>query len=68
MGRQLRFEAARAFRTLRISYRKPMRLIPANETSELTADATTHAEGQPARLIELTLPSAMRIWRVPNSR
>ncbi|KAG6879860.1 hypothetical protein C0992_010529 [Termitomyces sp. T32_za158] len=58
LGRALRYEPARAFRTLLISYRTPMQQIPVN-----SLDA--HSKPQ---LVELNLPTAMRVWRPGNSK
>ncbi|KAF5385322.1 hypothetical protein D9615_001326 [Tricholomella constricta] len=59
LGRTLRYEPARAFRTLLISYRTPMQNIPGNSV-----------EGSSLKLqaVELDLPSAMRVWRPRNSK
>ena len=60
MGRQLRFEPARAFRTLLISYCKPTEYVPgdadAGADAEKVAETNAHAAG---RLVELSLPSAL---------
>ncbi|KAG6832548.1 hypothetical protein H0H92_000177 [Tricholoma furcatifolium] len=56
LGRTLRYEPARAFRTLLISYRTPMQHIPANTL-----------EGK-SQTIELNLPAAMRVWQPKNSK
>ncbi|KAF7303262.1 RNA binding protein [Mycena kentingensis (nom. inval.)] len=50
LGRVLRYEPARAFRTLYISYREPVQYIPA-------------ADGKGPQTIHLDLPSAMRMCR-----
>ncbi|KAF7311102.1 RNA binding protein [Mycena chlorophos] len=55
-GRILRFERARAFRTLLISYRPPVQTIP-----------SPNGKG-PGETIELDLPHAMRMWRPRNSK
>ncbi|KAG6817739.1 hypothetical protein H0H87_004530 [Tephrocybe sp. NHM501043] len=56
LGRTLRYEPARAFRTLLISYRTPMQHIPAHGL-----------EGN-SKIVELNLPTAMRAWRPRNSK
>ncbi|KAG6877870.1 hypothetical protein C0993_002871 [Termitomyces sp. T159_Od127] len=54
LGRSLRYEPARAFRTLLISYRTPM---------QNSLDASSKPQA-----VELNLPTAMRIWRSRNPR
>ncbi|KAJ7070828.1 hypothetical protein C8F01DRAFT_1107992 [Mycena amicta] len=54
-GRVLRYEPARAFRTLLISYRPPVQFIPATN-------------GKDGEAIQLDLPHAMRMWRPRNSK
>ncbi|KAJ3750666.1 hypothetical protein DFH05DRAFT_106125 [Lentinula detonsa] len=56
-GRILRFEAARAHRSLLISYRTPTQKI-------ISTDNDTSSE----KTVELTLPSAMRINKFRNSK
>ncbi|KAG6866048.1 hypothetical protein C0991_009145 [Blastosporella zonata] len=58
LGRTLRYEPARAFRTLLISYRTPMQHIPA-----YGLDANSNPQ-----VVELNLPTAMRAWRPRNSK
>ncbi|KNZ75039.1 hypothetical protein J132_05329 [Termitomyces sp. J132] len=55
LGRTLRYEPARAFRTLLISYRTPMQFPPNN------------LDPSP-KPVELNLPTAMRVWRPKNSK
>ncbi|EGO05305.1 hypothetical protein SERLA73DRAFT_157880 [Serpula lacrymans var. lacrymans S7.3] len=57
MGRYLRFEPARAFRTLLISYRCPRQYVPSDSTGRVFGDFKRD------RLVELELPSAMKLWR-----
>ncbi|KAH7930380.1 hypothetical protein BV22DRAFT_1028340 [Leucogyrophana mollusca] len=60
LGRYLRYEPARAFRTLLISYRIPRQFIPSgvpDGTSDFGRDG-----------VELELPTTMRIWRQPGVR
>ncbi|KIY51237.1 hypothetical protein FISHEDRAFT_70880 [Fistulina hepatica ATCC 64428] len=59
MGRLLRYEPARAFRTLLISYRVPRQIVP-------TVGTSTQPE-QP-QTIELDLPYAMRLWKPHNTK
>ncbi|KAJ6621088.1 hypothetical protein B0H10DRAFT_2215358 [Mycena sp. CBHHK59/15] len=56
LGRVLRYEPARAFRTLLISYRTPMQFIP-------SGDRNKGGEN-----IQLDPPFAMRLWRPRNSK
>ncbi|KAF8922105.1 hypothetical protein CPB85DRAFT_1427438 [Mucidula mucida] len=60
LGRHLRYEPARAFRTLLISYRSPVQFIPNAENSP--------AEYGRGKHVELDLPYAMRLWKPRNSR
>ncbi|KAG5644609.1 hypothetical protein DXG03_008087 [Asterophora parasitica] len=57
LGRTLRYEPARAFRTLLISYRTPMQNVPGNQGNSAKPQA-----------VELDLPFAMRLWRPWNSK
>ncbi|KAJ7651730.1 hypothetical protein DFH06DRAFT_552250 [Mycena polygramma] len=56
LGRVLRYEPARAFRTLLISYRTPVQFIP-------SVDRKTRGE-----TIQLDAPLAMRVWRPRNTK
>ncbi|KAJ7225256.1 hypothetical protein GGX14DRAFT_637859 [Mycena pura] len=56
LGRVLRYEPARAFRTLLISYRTPVQFIPSGDRKG--GDET----------IQLDPPHAMRLWRPRNSK
>ncbi|KAG6862152.1 hypothetical protein C0995_004234 [Termitomyces sp. Mi166 len=58
LGRTLRYEPARAFRTLLISYRTPMQQILPN-----SLDSNSKPQ-----VVELNLPAAMRVWRSRNSK
>ncbi|ESK98071.1 rna-binding protein [Moniliophthora roreri MCA 2997] len=58
LGRTLRYEPARAFRTLLISYRTPTQDMPTEQN-----DADINIPGQ---RVELELPFAMRIWKAKN--
>ncbi|KAF8898973.1 hypothetical protein BD779DRAFT_50484 [Infundibulicybe gibba] len=62
MGRILRYEPARAFRTLIISYRAPTQFIPAGNPAEGRSGA------RDGEIIKLDLPFAMRIWRPKNTK
>ncbi|KDR85423.1 hypothetical protein GALMADRAFT_234290 [Galerina marginata CBS 339.88] len=59
LGRILRYEPARAFRSLLISYRTPTQLV-----GPLVANPPTITNAE----IELDLPEAMRIWKHRSSR
>ncbi|KAK7059212.1 hypothetical protein VNI00_001839 [Paramarasmius palmivorus] len=61
LGRNLRYEPARAFRTLLISYRTPTEDIPMEQNN------TDGNLPLPERR-ELTLPFAMRIWKAKNHK
>ncbi|GLB35936.1 putative RNA recognition motif containing protein [Lyophyllum shimeji] len=65
LGRTLRYEPARAFRTLLISYRTPMQTITGNNVE---GHPTTGSEPFRPQAIELKLPFAMRVWRPRNSK
>ncbi|KAJ6575338.1 hypothetical protein B0H19DRAFT_1254903 [Mycena capillaripes] len=56
LGRVLRYEPARAFRTLLISYRTPVQFIPAGDRK---------GRGD---TIQLDPPLAMRLWRPRNTK
>ncbi|KAG2155623.1 hypothetical protein DEU56DRAFT_847357 [Suillus clintonianus] len=62
MGRYLRYEPARALRTLLISYRTPRQFAPPSDTKSGFGDLQG---GEP---VDLDLPWAMKISRVPGSR
>ncbi|KAG1774068.1 hypothetical protein EV702DRAFT_558139 [Suillus placidus] len=62
MGRYLRYEPARALRTLLISYRTPRQFAPSSDTKSSFGDLQ---DGKPA---DIDLPWAMKISRVPGSR
>ncbi|KAJ7161358.1 hypothetical protein C8R43DRAFT_331590 [Mycena crocata] len=55
LGRVLRYEPARAFRTLLISYRTPVQFIPSGDRSG-------------GKNVQLDPPLAMRLWRPRNSK
>ncbi|KAJ6504401.1 hypothetical protein DFH09DRAFT_292099 [Mycena vulgaris] len=57
LGRVLRYEPARAFRTLLISYRTPIQFIPSGDRSK-------GGGGN----VQLDPPLAMRLWRPRNSK
>ncbi|KAJ7675396.1 hypothetical protein B0H17DRAFT_135636 [Mycena rosella] len=57
LGRVLRYEPARAFRTLLISYRTPMQFISSGDRSKGGGEN-----------IQLDPPLAMRLWRPRNSK
>lgn len=60
LGRLLRYEPARAFRTLLVSYRAPIQAIGHR------LDHTSQTKD--TQVIELALPSAMRMWKPNPSR
>lgn len=62
LGRHLRYEPARAFRTLLLSYRTPMQFIPIADRDAVPGE---HNRG---KHVELDLPYAMRLWRPRNSK
>ncbi|KAG1754829.1 uncharacterized protein EDB91DRAFT_255420 [Suillus paluster] len=62
MGRYLRYEPARALRTLLISYRTPRQFAPSSDTKSGFGDL------RDSKPIDLDLPWAMKISRVPGSR
>ncbi|KAJ7492410.1 hypothetical protein FB451DRAFT_531569 [Mycena latifolia] len=57
LGRVLRYEPARAFRTLLISYRTPIQFIPSGDRSKGGGEN-----------VQLDPPLAMRLWRPRNSK
>ncbi|KAJ7040393.1 hypothetical protein C8F04DRAFT_255421 [Mycena alexandri] len=57
LGRVLRYEPARAFRTLLISYRAPVQFIPSGDRGKGGGET-----------IQLDPPLAMRIWRPRNTK
>ncbi|KIJ66334.1 hypothetical protein HYDPIDRAFT_26694 [Hydnomerulius pinastri MD-312] len=64
MGRYLRYEPARAFRTLLVSYRSPKQYLRPTDgarTSFLNA-------GEEGKIVELELPTAMRILKTPGTK
>ncbi|KAL5519269.1 hypothetical protein ACEPAH_952 [Sanghuangporus vaninii] len=63
MGRYLRYENARARRTLWISYRTPMYFMPCSSQDEEGPDIVTDETGVKGRWIESDLPDALRIWK-----
>ncbi|KAG1813254.1 uncharacterized protein BJ212DRAFT_422216 [Suillus subaureus] len=62
MGRYLRYEPARALRTLLVSYRTPRQFAPSSDTKSSFGDLQ---DGKP---VDLDLPWAMKISRVPGSK
>ncbi|KAF8221675.1 hypothetical protein L208DRAFT_659669 [Tricholoma matsutake] len=64
LGRTLRYEPARAFRTLLISYRTPVQYIPFNRETRSTGNDLPKA----GQTVELDLPNAMRVWKPRNSK
>ncbi|RDB29418.1 hypothetical protein Hypma_015762 [Hypsizygus marmoreus] len=66
LGRTLRYEPARAFRTLLISYRTPMHHPPTSSVDDhVNAGNHPSKSGPP---VELDLPSTMRVWKPRNSK
>ncbi|KAF8913080.1 hypothetical protein CPB84DRAFT_1760296 [Gymnopilus junonius] len=61
LGRILRYEPARAFRSLIISYRTPTQFVTSSGT---TMNIPTPVCGE----MELDLPYAMRVWKQKNLR
>ncbi|KAJ7170094.1 hypothetical protein C8R46DRAFT_223301 [Mycena filopes] len=57
LGRVLRYEPARAFRTLLISYRAPVQFIPSGDRGKGGGET-----------IQLNPPLAMRMWRPRNTK
>ncbi|KAJ7751270.1 hypothetical protein DFH07DRAFT_531521 [Mycena maculata] len=57
LGRVLRYEPARAFRTLLISYRTPIQFIPSGDRGKGGGEN-----------VQLDPPLAMRLWRPQNSK
>ncbi|KAF8433581.1 hypothetical protein L210DRAFT_975593 [Boletus edulis BED1] len=64
LGRCLRYEPARAFRTLLISYRSPRQYFRQREAPRKANFLPT----EDPRFIELQLPNAMRIVRTPGTK
>ncbi|KAF9245752.1 hypothetical protein BU15DRAFT_70822 [Melanogaster broomeanus] len=64
MGRHLRYEPARVFRTLLISYRSPRQYIRQGDDSK----RATLLASEDNKHIELELPTAMRIVRTPGTK
>ncbi|KAF8973637.1 hypothetical protein BDZ97DRAFT_1912112 [Flammula alnicola] len=62
LGRILRYEPARAFRTLLVSYRTPTQNFRSAGIDGANSFSSINKE------IELELPDAMRIWKHRNSR
>ncbi|KAJ3511484.1 hypothetical protein NLJ89_g4071 [Agrocybe chaxingu] len=62
LGRILRYEPARAFRTLLISYRTPTHLARSVGPNESNLVSFASQE------VELEVPNSMRIWKHRNSR
>ncbi|KAJ7596658.1 hypothetical protein C8J56DRAFT_292852 [Mycena floridula] len=62
MGRILRYEQARAFRTLLISYRIPTQFVPSN------GDTSAPFDPKNVKEITLDMPSAMRLCKPRNAR
>ncbi|KAI0936866.1 hypothetical protein AcV5_004897 [Taiwanofungus camphoratus] len=61
LGRVLRYEPARAFRTLLISYRLPGRILPSTGSNEyLDINQNQNIDSEP--------PNAMRIYRPQNAK
>lgn len=58
LGRYLRYEPARAFRTLLISYRTPSQAAASNEVTGLPS----------GEIVKLELPQAIRMWKPKNSK
>lgn len=67
LGRNLRYEPARAFRTLLVSYRTPTQYIPVNINRESQVHNNYHPH-QTSQSVTLDLPFAMRIWKPANSK
>ncbi|KAF8559994.1 hypothetical protein OG21DRAFT_1502343 [Imleria badia] len=64
LGRYLRYEPARAFRTLLVSYRSPRQYIRQRDASR----KTNFLPMEDPRFIELQLPNAIRIVRTPGTK
>ncbi|KAF8841966.1 hypothetical protein BDN67DRAFT_1010225 [Paxillus ammoniavirescens] len=64
MGRHLRYEPARAFRTLLVSYRSPKQYIRQGDVPKRATFLATEDN----KFIELELPTAMRIVRIPGTK
>ncbi|KAF9460117.1 hypothetical protein BDZ94DRAFT_947042 [Collybia nuda] len=65
LGRILRYEPARAFRTLLISYRAPVQYISTNANTHSPSEIH---QSQCTQMVDLELPYAMRVWRPRNSK
>ncbi|KAL1748988.1 hypothetical protein HDZ31DRAFT_79329 [Schizophyllum fasciatum] len=63
LGRILRYEPARAFRTLLVSYRTPKQLLPSIQPRDGGAEQATSEQ-----LVDLDVPFAMRIWKSRASK
>lgn len=63
LGRILRYEPARAFRTLLVSYRAPKQLLPSVQGRECADDHVSREQ-----LVDLEVPFAMRIWKSRSSK
>ncbi|KAI6047971.1 hypothetical protein EDC04DRAFT_2886763 [Pisolithus marmoratus] len=66
MGRYLRYEPARAFRTLLISYRTPWQYKGTAHPDE-TLKGMPH-QSNSVELVELALPTAMKLVKTPGAR
>ncbi|KAJ8597592.1 hypothetical protein M405DRAFT_389081 [Rhizopogon salebrosus TDB-379] len=62
MGRCLRYEPARALRTLIVSYRAPRQFTPSSDIE------TGFGDFPDGNLVEIDLPWAMKLFRVPGVR
>ncbi|EPQ60378.1 hypothetical protein GLOTRDRAFT_124137 [Gloeophyllum trabeum ATCC 11539] len=58
LGRFLRFEPARAFRALLISFRAPIQPVPSGND-----EFSSICDYEESRKIELDLPTSIRLWR-----
>ncbi|KLO20673.1 hypothetical protein SCHPADRAFT_16570 [Schizopora paradoxa] len=69
-GRTLRFESARAHRSLYLSYRKPRRFTPnaGNEVSRSSNENDCEELGGGGRWVELDLPEHMHVVLPPDSK
>ncbi|KAL1737600.1 hypothetical protein EV714DRAFT_266399 [Schizophyllum commune] len=63
LGRILRYEPARAFRTLLVSYRTPKQLVPSLQGRDGEVDQAAREQ-----LVDLEVPFAMRIWKSRTSK
>ncbi|KAG9314018.1 hypothetical protein JVU11DRAFT_4796 [Chiua virens] len=64
VGRYLRYEPARAFRTLLISYRSPRQYVRHRNASRKAG----FPPAEDPRFVELQLPNSMRITRTPGTK